>query len=291
MDSISVNDLELLNSVEHYRVLFCGESITDTYRYVRPLGRPTKDAIVSVELTHYQTFEGGITAAANHARDLVSKVDIHTGGQHIEKVRYVEGSHNRKLFNVYLPPLLEVPATRPRYLNQYEVVAVIDYGHGMANADFLDEINAARYLAINVQTNSGNYGFNLATKYKYADYLCVDEAEARLATQNKDGPIRWSVDALKRVARVVVITMGKAGAIGYSEASGLVEVPAFTDRVVDTMGAGDAFFAVTACIAKKADMLSLLRIGNAAGAIKSQILGHSGKVTKNALIDYLTRLR
>lgn len=286
-----MTELELLNSIEHYRVLFCGESITDTYRYVRPLGRPTKDAIVSVELTHYETFEGGITAAANHARAFVSQVDIHTGGQYIEKVRYVEGSHNRKLFNVYHPPLLCAPALRPVNLHKYDVVAVIDYGHGMASADFLDEIGASRYLAINVQTNSGNYGFNLATKYKYADYLCVDEAEARLATQNKDGPLAHSLDALKRMARMIVITTGKTGAIGYSEASGVVEVPAFTDRVVDTMGAGDAFFAVTACIAKKADMQSLLRIGNAAGAIKSQILGHKSSVTKHDLIEYLNRIR
>jgi hypothetical protein len=53
------------------------------------------------------------------------------------------------------------------------------------------------------------------------------------------------------------------------------------------MGAGDAFFAVTACIAKEAPMRELLTIGNAAGKLKAQIVGHKGSVTKDALRAYL----
>ena len=60
-----------------------------------------------------------------------------------------------------------------------------------------------------------------------------------------------------------------------------------SEHVLDTMGAGDAFFAVTAPMAKIGDMDDLLLIGNAAGALKTQIVGHRGPVTKPKLIEFL----
>jgi sugar/nucleoside kinase (ribokinase family) len=53
------------------------------------------------------------------------------------------------------------------------------------------------------------------------------------------------------------------------------------------MGAGDAFFAVTAPMAKEGDVSDLLRIGNAAGALKAQIVGHRAAVTKAGLLELL----
>ena len=68
---------------------------------------------------------------------------------------------------------------------------------------------------------------------------------------------------------------------------GEVGAPAFTDRIIDTMGAGDAFFAVTALFAENATMPELLRIGNAAAALKCQIIGHRAAITKGDLSAYL----
>jgi sugar/nucleoside kinase (ribokinase family) len=54
------------------------------------------------------------------------------------------------------------------------------------------------------------------------------------------------------------------------------------------MGAGDAFFCVTAPFAAAgASMPELLEIGNAAGAIKCGVVGHREAVTKAALMAYL----
>ena len=50
----------------------------------------------------------------------------------------------------------------------------------------IDEISKSKtYLAINAQTNSANRGYNLITKYKKADYICIDEPEFRLAMHDK----------------------------------------------------------------------------------------------------------
>ena len=282
--------LETLSKASDKSVLFVGETIIDVYHYVSPLGRPLKESIVSVQLCNTERFLGGVVAAAEHAKEFCARVDLHSTGHATVKERWVEASHVRKLFEVYsqeaesfdapLRPLLEA-------IN-YDAVIVTDYGHGMMNG-ILDDLRPANFLAVNVQTNSGNFGFNLATKYEWLrpNYLVVDEPEARLATQNRDGPITASLDELReRVAEKVIITLGKQGAIGQ-DATGTYSASAFTDKVVDTIGAGDAFFAITALIAEDTDMPTLLEIGNAAGAIKTGIVGHRGRVTKDALTRQL----
>ena len=281
-----MNELQLLEAAASKRVLFVGETISDVYHYCKPLGKPTKDAIVAVEQTSTEIFVGGVAAAAAHAIEFAATVEVFTSETAVVKARYVEASHTRKLFEVYGSHT--VAPQNPASLSGFDTIIVTDYGHGMIEGDLLHRLQngCVRYLAVNVQTNSGNYGFNLATKYESADYLCVDEPEARLATQNRSGPVERSLEALSQIAPKVVITLGKSGAIGFDRER-ISRCEAFVDQVVDTMGAGDAFFALTALVAQEADMPTLLRIGNAAGAIKAGIVGHRGHVTKEALFGLL----
>jgi bifunctional ADP-heptose synthase (sugar kinase/adenylyltransferase) len=264
------------------RVLFIGEEITDVYHYGNALQRPAKEQILCMEAKETEVFQGGVIAAAKHAETFCETVHI-VSTHRIRKERYVERAQTRKLFEVYVGNgELEKPVIPP--LEYYDVVVVTDYGHGMMTGALIGKVCAeARFLAVNVQANAGNYGFNLATKYPHADYLCMSELEARLATQNRDGAIVDSLEELACIAPRVAITLGRKGSIG----TGNVRATAFIEPVIDTMGAGDAFFAVTALIAAEASMEDLLRIGNAAGKLKAQIVGHRKSVTKNELIAYL----
>lgn len=277
-----MKELELLDKALKKKALFLGERIIDVYHYVDPLGKASKDPIITSRHLSTETFEGGVVAAKSHADAICNHVRWHAGGITIRKERWIEPSHLRKLFEVHYEGA-NVHLPMPKW-DEYDVVVICDYGHGMFPKPF--RTDSKTYLAINVQTNSGNYGYNLATKYHRCDYLCVDEPEARLATQNRSGPIEDSLHALGKIADKTVITLGKAGAIGKDH-QGIVRTTSYTDSVVDTIGAGDAFFAVTALIAEEADMDSLLKIGNAAGAIKSGIVGHRRSITKHELIGLL----
>ena len=278
--------IELLEKAATKKVLFVGETIIDEYHYVRPLGRPLKESIVSVEHVSTECFSGGVVAAAKHATAICNHVDLFTDGQRIRKQRWVEASHIRKLFEMYLTEN-QTSQPYPPSFKDYDCIIVTDYGHGMMTPHLIEMVcSEAKFLAVNVQTNSGNYGFNLATKYPRADYLVVDEPEARLATQNRWGRIEESLEKLYKIFPMSVITLGRDGAVGiwggvkYRSA-------AFTDKVIDTLGAGDAFFAITAPLANHVDMQELLKIGNAAGAIKAGIVGHRQSVTKDELVRVL----
>ena len=274
---------EALDCAAPKRVLFIGEEITDIYHFGTALQRPAKEQILCMQATESEAFQGGVIAAAKHAETFCDTVHI-VSTHRIRKERYVERTHTRKLFEVYVNGgTLERPTIPP--LQYYDAVIVTDYGHGMMTEVLIEKVCAeAKFLAVNVQANAGNYGFNLATKYPRADYLCMSELEARLATQNRDGAIEASLEELACIAPRVAITLGRDGSIG----TGGVRVRAFIEPVVDTMGAGDAFFAITACIAENADMKDLLAVGNAAGKIKAQTVGHRKAVTKNELLAYLS---
>ena len=60
---------------------------------------------------------------------------------------------------------------------------------------------------------------------------------------------------------------------------------------VDTVGAGDAFFAVSSLFAAAdAAMEDIAFVGNAAGAMKVGIVGHRSSVERTAFIKYLTAI-
>ena len=68
-------------------------------------------------------------------------------------------------------------------------------------------------------------------------------------------------------------------------------MPAITNKVVDTVGAGDAFFPITSPFAAVgADLDDLCFIGNIAGAMKVDILGHRKFLEKTKILKYIETL-
>lgn len=176
-------------------------------------------------------------------------------------------------------------------LPAYDLVVVSDYGHGLMDEKSIALIEkCAKYLAVNCQTNSSNYGMNLITKYRRADAFVVDEGELRLPFgQSMEAP----PDLLQKLAgqlksQYAWVTIGANGALGQLEDE-KSQMPAVTLRVKDTVGAGDAFYALAALAAATnmpVDLATLL--GNVAGAIKTNLVGNSKPVGKVTVLKFLS---
>lgn len=272
----------LLDKVKGYRVLLVGDAIIDEYVYVRPQGKSPKENIISNRILRSERFRGGVWAAAKHVEGFCADVSHFSGLPTITKRRYVEDATIRKLFEVHEEGRRAAFAW-PESVAGYDVAIITDFGHGAVTQMMRDDLTAnAKFLAVNAQTNSANHGFNLITKYPRADYVVLDELEARLAAHDRDSPIENVIDRLG-YGRIVV-TLGAMGSVGYHNGI-FVREPAVSKSVVDTMGAGDAFFCVTAPLAAAgADIRTLCRVGNAAGAIKCGVVGHREAVTRESLL-------
>lgn len=270
--------------VKNYHVLVVGDAILDEYIYVRPVGKAVKESALSVIVGNTERFYGGVWATANHVRNFVYKVDVLLGEKRMVNTRLVEDVYLRKLFVMHKVED-EIERRDPVDIPSYDLVIVNDFGHGAMTPELIERVSKeARFLAVNAQTNATNYGFNLVTKYRRADLVVVDELEARLAAHDRDSAIEDVILALGFPK--VIVTRGIHGAIGFDGAFERQE--ALTDKIIDSMGSGDAFLAVVAPFAAAgASMRDLVRIGNAAGAVKTQIIGHRSSVTKEALEDML----
>jgi sugar/nucleoside kinase (ribokinase family) len=272
-----------LDAVKDYKVLVVGDGIIDEYVYVTPIGKSIKENIISTRYEGRESFMGGVWAGANHIRDFCKTVHVMTGSSIMRNLRYVDKTYMHKLFTLHekqeSADLTEVDFT------DYDCVIVTDFGHGAVTPELIRKLSSeARFLAINAQTNSTNYGFNIVTKYPRADYVVVDELEARLAVHDRDSSIEHVIDRLD--FEKIVVTLGKNGAVGYDGQFHYSK--SVTDHVVDTMGAGDAFLCVTSPFACAGlSMPDLLRIGNAAGAVKVGVVGHQSSVTREKLEKYL----
>ncbi|MDP8235026.1 MAG: PfkB family carbohydrate kinase, partial [Candidatus Erginobacter occultus] len=149
------------------------------------------------------------------------------------------------------------------------------------------------FLAVNTQTNSANTGFNLITKYPRADYVCIDEPEIRLALSDKYGSLE---EMILRIAermncRRITVTRGHNGSLGYQPKSGFREVPVLSKEVVDRIGAGDAYLAVTsACVAAGYPMEMVGFVGNAVGALAVRIVCNRESVEPVPLYKFITAL-
>lgn len=280
--------LELIESVKGYKVLFVGDTIIDEYHYVSPLGKSPKENLVPVQYESHEVFRGGVEAAANHARSFCGLVAVASAGPITRKVRMIDATYMRKLFEVHYSDGVASQYSKDRPLSDYDVVVVTDFGHGELRKQDRESLCSLKtFFAVNAQTNSANVGYNLITQYQHADYIVIDEPEARLAAADRESPIE---EVMERLAHgrcgKLIVTHGTEGAVGF-DGKRFVRMPAMTKKVVDTMGAGDAFFAVTAPMAKAGSIEDLLLIGNAAGAMKTQIVGHRASVTKAGLIEYL----
>jgi ribokinase len=120
-----------------------------------------------------------------------------------------------------------------------------------------------------------------ATTLAVCDPLVVNEHEARAVGLGADAPAEASLeswaslaaDAVGRLARSIVITLGAAGAVAAS-AHGTCAVPAPRVQAVDSTGAGDGFTGTLAAfLAEGRPLDEAVRIAVAAGSLAVQARG------------------
>ena len=324
-----------LKNIEDLRIVVVGETIIDHYIYVHTLGKAAKESIIATLRRGEETFAGGAIAAAAHLKSLCRNVELVTligeqpggheyddlihealgedvgitlirrpDGPTVRKSRFVEPTYMRKLFEVYDMNDEPLPSSVREHFEgvlaekiaEADAVIVCDFGHGLLQPSTVALLESnSRFLAINAQSNAGNIGFNLITKYRDAHLVCIDALEARLATTDK----HVSTDKLPGLLRHrlqnctnVIVTSGKAGCyLTIDGGEDGLHIPSFGNGVVDTVGAGDAFFVVAASfLAAGANIETAAFMGNVAGALKIGIVGHRRSITKLELQRFLNTI-
>jgi rfaE bifunctional protein nucleotidyltransferase chain/domain len=316
--------LRLIDALAKTRVLVVGEPIVDSYVFCQAEAVSSKSPTVSARFLSQEDHAGGSLAIANHLASLGCEVTlmITHGGE-----PYFESLLKSKLYKrvrLIAHALKDVPTPRKtRFLTPFrtqhvfeltnlrhdqwarndpdgfsrrmikeartnDLVIVADFGHGLFEGQALDAVSRIRkFVALNVQTNSGNLGFNMFTKHGDYDYLSIDERECRLAMHDRVTPVldlaRKAVR--ERIRRPTSITLGSGGSVFFDSKRREHRSPIFFKDAVDTTGAGDAYFTITSLLARHNAPAPLIPfIGNCFAGLKTRMLGNKAAVSKIDLV-------
>lgn len=171
-------------------------------------------------------------------------------------------------------------------IDSYDAVFLCDFGHGLVDDRVMEMVqDRAKYLILNCQTNSSNKGLNIITKYRRADAFTLDQQELSLAYPSYSDNEETRLKKLeKHLSGKGWLTRGALGALQIDDGN-IESCPAFTLSVKDTIGAGDAFFALAGIFTAAGAPTEIgTFMGNIGGAIGANIVANKESVEKvNAL--------
>lgn len=209
-----------------------------------------------------------------------------------EEYRKIFAIHNIQEYMEYEPEVRKAfHEALIEKINQYDVVFVCDFGHGLINEQTMAIIqNNAKFVVLNCQTNSANYGKNIITKYKNADRFTLDQRELTMAFPTCADECTALKSLNEHLNGKGWLTRGSKGACGIENGQ-IYECPAFTLNVKDTVGAGDAFYAAAGIFAAAGAPVELsMFAGNTAGALGANIIGNKEAVEKVNVLKYASTL-
>jgi rfaE bifunctional protein nucleotidyltransferase chain/domain len=322
--------LGYLERARDLRVLLVGEPIIDEYTYCEAIGKSSKEPTMVVKRLSSEKFAGGILAAANHVANFCDHVSVltqlGTEDSHeafiesrlrpnirrvflhrersptIVKRRLVENYFFLKLMEIY--ELNDAPLTPDEddavcralleHVPQYDLVIVIDFGHSMLSDRARRIIREqANFLAVNAQCNAGNLGHHALSAYPDVDYMSATEREVRIESRDRHGDIHdLSMEVFRKLGcRRLAVTRGKNGCLCLGEADGLTEIPAVANKIVDRIGAGDAFLSISALFAAQGAPMDVVGFaGNAAGALAVATVANREPIDRVAYIRQIESL-
>ena len=318
--------LSFIEDLKKLKVLVIGDTIIDEYHYCRPLGKSSKSPTISSMFLKGEAYAGGVLAVANHLEQYAGNVELLTilGTQNSQieiiennlskgverkffyrhdsptntKRRYIDTFLNNKLFEVtfmndkFIDEKLEkeiITHLKTR-VKDFDFILVTDFGHGFISSGIQKYLESTgKFVSVNAQTNSNNYGFNYITKYKNTGYISIDEKELRLPFGDNYGEINLLIEKLNKITSCnkITITLGQEGSLYYHNGN-YFDAPAFTSSVKDSVGAGDALLAITSLLVYQNTPPELIPfIGNCMGNLAVGIIGNEHAVYKKDLVKFI----
>jgi cytidyltransferase-like protein len=255
-----------LAGASRLRVCLLGETIVDEWVDVSVENISQKSRCVAGLETARVRQIGGAGIVALHLASFVKSVECFTNGLRPEdvpsnvtvhpladaplvKTRFVDKDTGFPLFESKQLTLERVQRGRVPRFDDYDAVLIADFGHGLLDAVALNRQLAEKRratVAAMVQVNSSNYGYNLPTKYAGASYYSLNRTEAELCLHEQGLALP---ELVERVARLLgtddlSVTDGANGVLARVRGERFT-LPTLSTSVVDTIGCGDAYFALS----------------------------------------------
>ena len=297
-------DLNTVNSflkkISQLKVCVIGETIVDECKYIRLRSISQKSKCISGEEQKELKQIGGAGAVALHVANFVKQVDLYTNDMDVDfnknnlnvvpltegkiiKTRFVDFETNNVIYEHKILDNLNSEISLIREIGKYDVVLTADFGHGLITASQAQKLSMMNknFFAVNVQSNSSNFGFNILDKYPFADYFSMNKLEAELLLRknfsDKEQLVKQVSETIK--AKQFAVTLSSEGAV-LKNFENSYYLPSLSLTTVDTVGCGDAFFSFSSlALALDFSPRYALLFGNVGSGIMTQKIMNESPVT------------
>jgi bifunctional ADP-heptose synthase (sugar kinase/adenylyltransferase) len=273
-------------------VLVVGETITDEFIKVEYQGQSMKSFCPVFRLQDLPAEQqlGGSYAIYRHLKDFVGKIElIANEPAEIVKTRYIDVNSGEKHLEFNKFDLKKRTGINID-VNKYDVVILADFGHG-----FCEHIKISDGFHLMCQTNSHNFGFNRISKWKSnkKKSICIDLREASLQINHRiadcTDEIMIELYNYELDTEQLFVTTGKQGSI-YTNGKQILRQPSFKTEIVDTIGAGDAYFGFSAlCSTLNMPDQQKLIIPSLAASLTTTWLCNEKNVTPENLLSHANK--
>ncbi len=296
-----------INSFSKSKILVIGETIIDRYVYSEALGKSGKEPILILRDLGLENFIGGAAAISRHISNFNKKTTLFSMiGEKKEHFKILNKALSNKVKMIYLQKKNSPTIEKTRFIDQisknkvigidrlndellnttqekkmnnqlkkiikkFDLVIVSDYGHGFISKKSANIIcKNSKFLALNAQVNAANTGYHSMRNYKNVNCVIINERELRHELRDKNSSVESLQKELayKQNIKFLIVTKGSQGSVLFSKNNNkYIYAPAFSDKVVDKIGAGDTMLSIIAlCLNKKLNLnLSMLIASLAAG--------------------------
>lgn len=313
------------------KIVLIGETILDEYIFGNVLGKSSKHPSLVFQNTRSNLYLGGVLAVARHLATFADTVEVITyigeneeyktqilseaiphnvfirfirkkASPTIVKRRYIDNYYQSRLFETYTinqDPLVSEDEDKViELLPKSGDLIITDFGHGLITPRIIEQFYARyTHLCCNVQCNSGNFAFNLLSKYHDGVYFAsVDTLEVQVLMGDRTSPTNELVEKIFRdkdwAPMYLTVTKGKAGSTLYNSfKEERYDCPAMTSKVVDSIGSGDCLFAISSLLMLNKCPLDIVNfVGSVAGAIGCTIIGNERGITQQELLQNIETL-
>ena len=323
--------INYINNTSKYKVLVIGDLIIDEYYFGNHLGKMRRESIAEFMVDYSEKYIGGSGIISNHVSSFVNEVDLLTLiGDREQQKSFINKNLNKNINQILFEKKDSPTSLKKRYVEEnvgyrnlfkvshmndreldnkttqkinsklkkilpkYDLVIVVDFGHGMINQSFIETLTKySNYLCVNTQINTENKGYNTIDKYPRVDYGCINKDELCLVNKTKYEKSHIMISNIMNNNTIykLAVTQGYNGCTTIEKNGEIFETPAFTTDALDSLGAGDAFYGITSPLAKLNIPMDLIGfIGCVVGAINIKYVGNQKIVNKAEVIQYAQSL-
>lgn len=308
------------------KIILIGDPLLDVMKFVLPSGKSNKNNIIATRFINKEINLGGTLLVLNFISQFYKHIDylfvgnkkdfnfiknkisknikikfILSDNNIIKKTRYIDSYNNSKFFQVNENEDVKFKKEIQNQILKFakdkfkkiDKILLFDFGYNYSFPQLVKLLKSfSKKLILNCQTNSYNFGFNLASKYKKSNILGIDENELRLIVQDKETSLYNIIKNNRRLFKEIntlIVTQGKRGCYILKN-NKISFIPTILKPSIDTTGSGDIFLSMFSflSISEKFNTDEISIISHVAAGLHANELGNRFNLDKKYISKVLS---